>query len=47
MAVFDSHPMQQIFRDIHAAAVHVGVDRGDAYTSRGRVAFGFPGNPVH
>ena len=47
MAVFDTHPMQQIFRDIHAAGVHVGVDRADAYTSRGRVAFGFPGNPVH
>lgn len=47
MALFDTHPMQQLFRDIHATAVHIGVDRADAYTSRGRVAMGFPGNPNH
>jgi 3-hydroxy-9,10-secoandrosta-1,3,5(10)-triene-9,17-dione monooxygenase len=47
MALFDSHPLQQLFRDVHTAGVHVGTDRGDAYTSRGRVAMGFPGHPFH
>ncbi|HEY0813098.1 MAG TPA: acyl-CoA dehydrogenase family protein [Pseudonocardia sp.] len=47
MALFDTHPLQQVFRDMHAAGVHVGIDRGDAYTSRGRVAMGFPGHPFH
>lgn len=47
MALFDGNPMQQLFRDVHAAGVHVGTDRGDAYTSRGRVAMGFPGHPFH
>ena len=47
MALFDSHPLQQLFRDVHSTGVHIGVDRGDAYTSRGRVAMGFPGNPHH
>jgi 3-hydroxy-9,10-secoandrosta-1,3,5(10)-triene-9,17-dione monooxygenase len=47
MALFDSNPLQQIFRDMHAAGVHVGTDRGDAYTSRGRVAMGFLGHPFH
>ena len=47
MALFDTHPMQQLFRDIHATGVHIGVDRADAYTSRGRVAMGLPGNPNH
>ena len=47
MALFDTHPMQQVFRDIHATGVHVGVDRADAYTSRGRVAMGFEGNSFH
>ncbi len=47
MALFDSHPLQQLFRDVHSTGVHVGVDRADAYTSRGRVAMGFPGNPNH
>ena len=47
MALFDSHPLQQLFRDVHSTGVHIGVDRGDAYTSRGRVAMGLPGNPHH
>ncbi len=47
MALFDSHPLQQLFRDIHSTGVHVGVDRADAYTSRGRVAMGFAGNANH
>jgi 3-hydroxy-9,10-secoandrosta-1,3,5(10)-triene-9,17-dione monooxygenase len=47
MALMESSPLQQVFRDMHAAGVHVGVDRGDAYTSRGRVALGFPGHPFH
>ncbi|WP_428391549.1 hypothetical protein [Lichenicoccus sp.] len=47
MALFETHPMQQCFRDIHSTGVHIGVDRADAYTSRGRVAMGLPGNPNH
>ena len=47
MALFDSHPLQQLFRDVHSTGVHIGVDRADAYTSRGRVAMGLPGNPHH
>ena len=47
MALFDSHPMQQVFRDIHSTGVHIGVDRADAYTSRGRVAMGFQGSAFH
>ena len=47
MALFESHPMQQLFRDVHSTGVHIGVDRADAYTSRGRVAMGFAGNPNH
>ena len=47
MALFDGHPMQQLFRDVHSCGVHIGIDRADAYTSRGRVAMGLPGNPNH
>ncbi len=47
MALFDSHPLQQLFRDVHSTGVHIGVDRADAYTSRGRVAMGFPGHAFH
>jgi len=47
MALFDSHPLQQLFRDVHSTGVHIGVDRADAYTSRGRVAMGFAGNANH
>lgn len=46
MALFDSHPLQQIFRDAHSAGVHVSLDLGDAYTSRGRVAMGLEGDRV-
>jgi len=47
MALFNSHPLQQVFRDVHATGVHIGVDRADAFTSRGRVAMGFAGNGFH
>ncbi len=47
MALFETHPMQQVFRDIHSTGVHIGVDRADAYTSRGRVAMGFQGSSFH
>ncbi len=47
MALFDGHPLQQLFRDVHSTGVHIGVDRADAYTSRGRVAMGFPGHAFH
>ena len=47
MALFDTHPLQQLFRDVHSTGVHIGVDRADAYTSRGRVAMGFAGHQFH
>lgn len=47
MALLDGNPLQQLFRDAHGAAAHIGVDRGDGYTSRGRVAMGLPGHPFH
>ena len=47
MALFDSHPLQQLFRDVHSTGVHIGVDRADAYTTRGRVAMGFPNTAHH
>jgi 3-hydroxy-9,10-secoandrosta-1,3,5(10)-triene-9,17-dione monooxygenase len=45
MALHDDNPLQQLFRDAHAASAHIGVDRDDGYTSRGQVAMGLPGNP--
>ena len=47
MVCFDSHPLQQLFRDIHTCGVHIGIDRADAYTSRGRVAMGGVGHPFN
>ena len=47
MALFDTHPLQQLFRDVHSTGVHIGVDRADAYSSRGRVAMGFAGHQFH
>jgi alkylation response protein AidB-like acyl-CoA dehydrogenase len=47
MALLDTHPLQQVFRDVHSTAVHIGVDRADAYTGRGRVAMGFAGHQFH
>ena len=47
MALFDTHPLQGLFRDVHGTGVHIGVDRADAYTSRGRVAMGFSGHNFH
>ncbi len=47
MALIDSHPFQQVFRDVHCTGVHIGVDRNDAYTGRGRVAMGFAGHAFH
>lgn len=47
MALLDGNPLQQLFRDAHGASAHIGVDRGDGYTSRGRVAMGLAGHPFH
>lgn len=47
MVLFEGHPLQQVFRDVHATGTHIGVDRGDAYTGRGRVAMGFAGHAFH
>jgi 3-hydroxy-9,10-secoandrosta-1,3,5(10)-triene-9,17-dione monooxygenase len=43
--LFEDHPMQQAWRDTHAAAQHVSVLYGDAMTSWGRTQLGFPGHP--
>jgi 3-hydroxy-9,10-secoandrosta-1,3,5(10)-triene-9,17-dione monooxygenase len=40
------HPMQQAWRDTHAAAQHVSIVYSDAMTSRGQTQFGFPGHPL-
>lgn len=45
-ALFEGHPMQQAWRDTHAAAQHVSIGYADAMTSRGRTSFGLPGHPL-
>ena len=47
MVLFEGNPLQQVFRDVHCTGTHIGVDRGDAYTGRGRVAMGFAGSAFH
>ena len=43
----ETSPLQKLFRDVHSAAVHIGIDSGDGFASRGRVAMGFKGHPYH
>ena len=44
-SLFESHPMQQAWRDTHAAAQHVSVLYADARASFGSTQMGFPGHP--
>jgi 3-hydroxy-9,10-secoandrosta-1,3,5(10)-triene-9,17-dione monooxygenase len=43
-AIFESHPMQQLWRDCHAAAQQVSLGYSDGMTSYGRNLMGFPGH---
>lgn len=45
-AIYESHPLQQTWRDAHAAAQHVSLLYGDAMTSHGRVQLDLPGHPL-
>jgi 3-hydroxy-9,10-secoandrosta-1,3,5(10)-triene-9,17-dione monooxygenase len=45
-AIFEGHPMQQAWRDTHAAAQHVSIVYADAMTSYGRTQMGLPGHPM-
>jgi 3-hydroxy-9,10-secoandrosta-1,3,5(10)-triene-9,17-dione monooxygenase len=45
-ALFPGHPLERIFRDIHAATVHVSLLYGDAMINYGRSMFGGPGHPM-
>jgi 3-hydroxy-9,10-secoandrosta-1,3,5(10)-triene-9,17-dione monooxygenase len=45
-AIFEDHPMQQAWRDTHAAAQHVSLVYTDAMTSYGRTQMGLPGHPM-
>lgn len=45
-AIFEGHPMQQAWRDTHAAAQHVSIVYPDAMTSLGRTQMGLPGHPL-
>jgi 3-hydroxy-9,10-secoandrosta-1,3,5(10)-triene-9,17-dione monooxygenase len=45
MSLFESSPMQQLWRDVNAASMHMILGRGDALTSFGRTLMGLPGHP--
>ncbi len=41
-ALFDDHPLQRAFRDVHAATAHISMIWEPQATTFGRVALGFP-----
>jgi 3-hydroxy-9,10-secoandrosta-1,3,5(10)-triene-9,17-dione monooxygenase len=45
-ALFETHPMQLLWRESHAAAQHVSLQYGDAMTSYGRNLVGLQGHPL-
>ncbi|ACM06480.1 acyl-CoA dehydrogenase family protein [Thermomicrobium roseum] len=45
-ALYADHPLQKIWRDIHAAAQHVAVIYEDGLASLGQVLLGGPGHPL-
>jgi 3-hydroxy-9,10-secoandrosta-1,3,5(10)-triene-9,17-dione monooxygenase len=45
-ALYESNPLQQTWRDAHAASQHVSLLYGDAMTSYGRIQMGLPGHPL-
>lgn len=45
-ALFDTHPMQLLWRESHAAAQHVSMQYGDGLTSYGRNLVGLEGHPL-
>jgi 3-hydroxy-9,10-secoandrosta-1,3,5(10)-triene-9,17-dione monooxygenase len=44
MSLFETSPMQQLWRDVTAASMHMVLGRGDALTSLGRNLMGLPGH---
>lgn len=44
-AIYESHPMQQLWRDCHAAAQQVSLVYSDGLASYGRNLMGLPGHP--
>jgi alkylation response protein AidB-like acyl-CoA dehydrogenase len=44
MSLFETSAMQQLWRDVNAAAMHMVLGRGDALTSLGRNLMGLPGH---
>jgi 3-hydroxy-9,10-secoandrosta-1,3,5(10)-triene-9,17-dione monooxygenase len=44
MSLFETSAMQQLWRDVNAAAMHMVLSRGDALTSFGRTLMGLPGH---
>jgi catechol 2,3-dioxygenase-like lactoylglutathione lyase family enzyme len=45
MCLFQTSVMQQLWRDAHAASMHMVLGRGNALTSLGRTVMGLPGHP--
>jgi len=45
-AIFDTHPLQQLWRDCHAGAQHVSLGYSDGITSFGRTLMGMDGHPL-
>jgi 3-hydroxy-9,10-secoandrosta-1,3,5(10)-triene-9,17-dione monooxygenase len=45
-ALYETSPLQQTWRDAHAASQHVSLLYGDAMTSYGRIQMGLPGHPL-
>jgi 3-hydroxy-9,10-secoandrosta-1,3,5(10)-triene-9,17-dione monooxygenase len=45
MSLFETSAMQQLWRDVNAASMHMILGRGDALTSYGRTLMGLPGHP--
>ena len=41
-ALFDDHPLQRAFRDVHAATAHISMIWEPQATTFGRVALGLP-----
>lgn len=44
IALFETSAMQQLWRDVNAASMHMVLGRGDALTSLGRTLMGLPGH---
>ncbi len=45
-ALFPGHPLERVFRDVHAANMHASLLYGDAMINYGRSMYGQPGHPM-